>query len=160
MADEKPNTIDVEDLSPEEQKAAREVAEEKLGAKSEQAERAQEVQGEHEDAKEKIKRLEDDPPEKLEDWPSDEAKYETFGGPEHETSYDEAATAKLGPSNVRHNEDGSVEVGGEKVDNPEDFKGDPVPGGPTDPNAKEAGIKTREDKKKELAERNGKGDDA
>ena len=29
----------------------------------------------------------------------------------------------------------SVSVGGEKVDNPEDFKGDPIPGGPTDPNA-------------------------
>ena len=160
MADEKPNTIDVEDLSPEEQKAARAVAEEKLSAKSDQAERAEEVQDLHEEAKEKIKKLEDDPPKKLEDWPADEAKYETFGGPEHETSYEEAATAKLGPSNLRHHEDGSVEVDGEKVDNPEDFKGDPVPGGPTDPNAKETRIKTREDKKRELADRNGKGDAA
>ncbi|HEY1358451.1 MAG TPA: hypothetical protein VGF21_09110, partial [Thermoleophilaceae bacterium] len=50
-----------------------------------------------EDAKEEVKNLEDDPPEKLEDWPSGRAKYETFGGPEHETSYDEAATSELGP---------------------------------------------------------------
>jgi hypothetical protein len=160
MADEKPNTIDVEDLSPEERKAAQEVAEEKVGEKSDPAKRAEEAQDLHERAKEKIKALEDDPPEKLEDWPSDEAKYETFGGPEHETSYEEAATAKLGPSNVRHLDDGSVEVDGEKVENPEEFKGDPVPGGPTDPNAKDTGIKTREDKKKELADRNRKGDAA
>ena len=26
-------------------------------------------------------------------------------------------------------------VGGEEVDNPEDYKGEPIPGGPTDPNA-------------------------
>jgi hypothetical protein len=109
-------------------------------------------------AKEKIKKLEEDPPKKLEDWPSDEAKYETFGGPEHETSYDEAATAKLGPSEVRHFEDGSVEVGGKNVDNPEDFKGDPIPGGPTDPNASDM-IKSRADKKRELADRNGKGEE-
>src|SRR3954451_12231168 len=88
-----------------------------------------------EDAKEEVKNLEEDPPEKLEDWPSGRAKYETFGGPEHETSYDEAATAKLGPSNVRFHEDGQVEVDGEQADDPDEFKGDPIPGGPTDPNA-------------------------
>jgi hypothetical protein len=88
-----------------------------------------------EDAKEEVKQLEDDPPENLEDWPSGRAKYETFGGPEHETSYDEAATAKLGPSDVRFHDDGKVEVGGEEADNPDEFKGDPIPGGPTDPNA-------------------------
>jgi hypothetical protein len=88
-----------------------------------------------EDAKEEVKNLEEDPPEKLEDWPSGRAKYETFGGPEHETSYEEAATAKLGPSNVRFHEDGSVEVDGEEADNPDDFKAEPIPGGPTDPDA-------------------------
>jgi hypothetical protein len=108
-------------------------------------------------AKEKIKDLEENPPKKLEDWPSDDAKYETFGGPEHETSYEEAATAKLGPSGLRHLDDGSVEVDGEKVDNPEDFKGDPIPGGPTDPNAPDM-VKSREDKKKELADRRGDSD--
>jgi hypothetical protein len=34
---------------------------------------------------------------------------------------------------VRHREDGSVEVGGEEVDDPDEFKGEPIPGGPTDP---------------------------
>ena len=35
---------------------------------------------------------------------------------------------------MRHHEDGSVTVDGEKVDNPDEYKGDPIPGGPTDPN--------------------------
>jgi hypothetical protein len=88
-----------------------------------------------EDAKEEMKQLEEDPPEKLEDWPDGQAKYETFGGGEGEHSYDEGPEANLGPDSVRHREDGSVEVAGEEVDNPEEFKGDPIPGGPTDPNA-------------------------
>src|SRR3954470_23865590 len=88
-----------------------------------------------EDAKEEVKDLEDDPPENLEDWPSGRAKYETFGGPEHETSYNEAATSKLGPSDVRFHEDGKVEVDGEEADDPDEFKADPIPGGPTDPDA-------------------------
>lgn len=87
-----------------------------------------------EEAQAKVDALEDDPPQDLEDWPDDEAKYKTFGGPEGNTSYDEGATAKLGESDVRHHEDGSVTVGGEKVDNPDEYKGDPIPGGPTDPN--------------------------
>ena len=87
------------------------------------------------EAEDKVKALEEDPPEKLEDWPDDDAKYKTFGGPEGETSYEEGATASLGQSGVRHHEDGSVSVEGEKVDNPDDYKGDPIPGGPTDPNA-------------------------
>ena len=82
-------------------------------------------------AKEKIRELEKDPPEKLEDWPDDEAKYETFGGPEGDHSYDEGPESKLGDSDVRHHEDGSVTKEGEEVD-PEDYKGDPIPGGPTD----------------------------
>src|SRR5436190_22493603 len=88
-----------------------------------------------EEAKEEVKNLEEDPPDKLEDWPSGRAKYETFGGPEHETSYEEAATSKLGPSNVRFREDGAVEVDGEEADNPDEFKAEPIPGGPTDPDA-------------------------
>jgi hypothetical protein len=90
------------------------------------------------EAEEKVKALEEDPPQDLEDWPDDEAKYKTFGGPEGNTSYEEGPTANLGKSDVRHHEDGSVTVGGEKVDNPDEYKGDPIPGGPTDPNA--AGI--------------------
>ena len=56
------------------------------------------------------------------------------GGPEGEHSYDEGPEAQLGRSDVRHHEDGSVTVEGEKVDDPEEFKGDPIPGGPTDNN--------------------------
>jgi hypothetical protein len=68
------------------------------------------------EAKEEIQQLEEDPPEKLEDWPDGQAKYETFGGAEGDHSYDEGPEAKLGPDSVRHHEDGSVEVGGEKAD--------------------------------------------
>ena len=94
-----------------------------------------EERDEREQAKEHVKSLEEDPPEKLEDWPGGAAKYETFGGPEGESAYEDSPAAKLGPSGVRHHEDGSVTVDGEKADNPEDFKGDPIPGGPTDPDA-------------------------
>jgi hypothetical protein len=87
------------------------------------------------EAKEEIQQLEEDPPEKLEDWPEGQAKYETFGGAEGDHSYAEGPETNLGPDSVRHHEDGSVEVGGEKVDDPDEFKGDPIPGGPTDPNA-------------------------
>ena len=90
---------------------------------------------EEREAEEEVKALEADPPENLEDWPGGAAKYKTFGGPEGDTSYEEGPTAQLGQSDVRHHEDGSVSVGGEKVDNPEAYKGDPIPGGPTDPNA-------------------------
>jgi len=78
---------------------------------------------------------EGDPPEKLEDWPGGKAKYQTYGGPEGRDGYDEAVTAKLGPSSLRHHEDGSVSIEGEKVDNPDDYKGEPIPGGPSDPDA-------------------------
>ena len=50
-------------------------------------------------------------------------------------SYEEGPERKLGPSGLRHHEDGSVSIDGEKVDDPEEYKGDPIPGGPTDPNA-------------------------
>ena len=101
----------------------------------EKAEAAQKSEQESQEAKEEIKALEDDPPDKLEDWPGGKAKYETFGGPSEEKGYEEAATAKLGPSGLRRFEDGSITIDGEEVDNPEDYKGDPIPGGPTDPDA-------------------------
>ena len=82
-----------------------------------------------------ISDLEENPPKNLEDWPSDERKYETFGGREGDHGYEEGPEAKLGPSGLVHHEDGSVSIDGEKVDNPEDYKGDPIPGGPTDPDA-------------------------
>jgi hypothetical protein len=89
---------------------------------------------EDEEAKQEIKKLEEEgPPEKLEDWPTGKAKYETYGGPEGEHPYNEGPEEQLGPSDTRHREDGSVEVEGEEVDDPEELKGEPIPGGPTDP---------------------------
>jgi hypothetical protein len=93
---------------------------------------------EEEKAKEKVKELEEDPPEKLEDWPDDKAKYETFGGAEGQESYEESVTSKLGPSSLRYREDGGVEIEGEEVDDPDKYKGDPIPGGPTDPRVSDA----------------------
>ena len=90
-----------------------------------------------EDAKKEVQELEEDPPEKLEDWPQGKAKYETFGGKEGEHSYAEGPEQNLGPDSVRHHEDGSVEVGGEKVDDPDELKGEPIPGGPSDPDSKD-----------------------
>lgn len=99
--------------------------------------KAEKAQERHEQAKETMKELEKDPPDKLEDWPDDAAKYETFGtGDDSEAAvYDEKHEEALGEHSVRHHDDGSVEVKGEKVDNPDDYKGEPIPGGPTDPNA-------------------------
>jgi hypothetical protein len=89
-------------------------------------------QEEVEEAKEEMSRLEEgDPPERLEDWPEGKAKYLTYGGPEGTAGYDEGPTSKLGPSSLEHHEDGSVTIEGEPVDNPEDYKTDPVPGAPT-----------------------------
>jgi len=103
--------------------------------KDDAAEKAQASAEEQDEAKKEMEQLEDDPPENLEDWPDGKAKYETFGGPEGTHTYQEGPEQKLGDSGVRHHEDGSVTIDGEKVDNPEDYKGDPIPGGPTDPNA-------------------------
>ncbi len=93
-----------------------------------------------EDVRQTLEELEDDPPKKLEDWPEGKAKYETFGGGEGQHGYDEGPEAKLGPSGLRHHEDGSVSIEGEPVDNPEDYKGEPIPGGPSDPHAAGPGV--------------------
>ena len=86
-----------------------------------------------EEAKEEMHRLEEgDPPEKLEDWPDGRAKYLTYGGPEGTSGYDEGPTSKLGPADLSYQADGSVEIAGEKVDDPDEFKREPIPGGPTD----------------------------
>ena len=101
------------------------------------ASKAQSEEEEVEEAKKVMSELEEgDPPDKLEDWPGGKAKYQTYGGPDSgEGGYEDGATAKLGPSNLRHHEDGSVTVDGEEVDNPDDYKGEPIPGGPSDPDA-------------------------
>jgi hypothetical protein len=100
--------------------------------------KARKAAEEEEEAKQKVKELEENPPEKLEDWPDDKAKYETFGGAEGDESYEESVTSKLGPSSLRFREDGGVEIEGEEVDDPDEYKGDPIPGGPTDPRIKDA----------------------
>ena len=97
------------------------------------AAKAKEAEEKHQAAKEKMEEIEKDPPEKLEDWPDDEAKYETFGG--GDSIYDEKHEEALGEHSVRHHDDGSVEVKGEEADNPDEYKGEPIPGGPTDPDA-------------------------
>jgi len=90
-----------------------------------------------EEAKKVMEDLEEgDPPDKLEDWPGGKAKYQTYGGPDSgDGGYEDGATAKLGPSNLRHHEDGSVTIDGEEVDDPDEYKGEPIPGGPSDPDA-------------------------
>ncbi|HET6548892.1 MAG TPA: hypothetical protein VFG79_10565 [Solirubrobacter sp.] len=104
-----------------------------MSGESEAAEKAKADEQEFEQAKEQMRELEKgDPPEKLEDWPDGKAKYETYGGPDSESGYDEEPTSKLGPADLEYQEDGSVEVGGEPVDDPDEFKGEPIPGGPTD----------------------------
>lgn len=67
------------------------------------------------------------------DWPTGQAKFLTFGSTSDEP-YGEGPTAMLGPAGLEHHQDGSVSVGGKTVDNPQDYKGKPIPGGPTDPN--------------------------
>ncbi len=91
---------------------------EQSGGESEARQKAREAEQEHEEAKEKVKELEENPPEKLDDWPTGPAMYESFGGPEGEHTYDEGPERKLGPSSLRHHEGGDVSIEGEKVDEP------------------------------------------
>ena len=109
---------DGDDEKPDEEKSENELLEEK-----------------YEQAKQEVKDLEDDPPQKLEDWPTGKAMYETFGGGDGDHGYHEGPEMNLGPDSLRHFDDGSVEVKGEKVDDPDEFKGEPIPGGPTDPDS-------------------------
>ena len=109
------------------------------GEEASASEKAQQKEEESEKAREKVKEMEEgEPPADLEDWPDDAAKYETFGGPEGEHGYHEGPEEeKLGPSSLRHKEDGGVTIAGEEVDDPDEYKGEPIPGGPTDPDAKQ-----------------------
>ena len=104
---------------------------------SEESKKAEEALERHEAAKEKMKELEDqdEPPKDLKDWPDDESKYLTYGGGEGDHGYDEGPEKKLGPSSLERREDGSIAIEGEEVDNPDDYKGEPIPGGPSDPDA-------------------------
>jgi hypothetical protein len=129
--------------------------------RSDESRKAQEKEEERESAKGKMQEIEEDPPEKLEDWPDDAAKYETFGGPEGEHSYEEGPESKLGPSSLRHLQDGGVTIEGEQVDDPDKYKGDPIPGGPTDQNAPQdlTTQKIREDQGRELESEKGESED-
>src|SRR3954451_20066667 len=120
--------------------------------KSEESRKAQEKEEERQSARERMDEIEEDPPDKLEDWPDDAAKYETFGGPEGEHTYEEGPEKKLGPSSLRHLEDGGVSIEGEPVDDPDKYKGEPIPGGPTDPEAPQdlTTQKIREDQGRQL----------
>ena len=84
---------------------------------------------EHDRAAEEMREFEqsDELPADLSDWPTGKAKYITFGESDDE-AYGEGATAKLGPAEVEHHEDGSVTVAGEEA-NAEDFKGEPISSG-------------------------------
>ncbi len=87
---------------------------------------AQQKEEESEKAKEEMKELEesDELPKEPSDWPSGPAKYETYGlGDE---AYGDGVTEKLGPANLERHSDGSVSIDGEKVDNPDDYKGEPI----------------------------------
>jgi hypothetical protein len=97
----------------------------------------QESKDEDDKAHEEMDRLAkaDELPSDLSEWPGGKAKFLTLGGADDDDAYGEGATAKLGPAEVVHHADGSVSVAGEQVDNPKDFKGEPIPGGPTDPNS-------------------------
>ncbi|MEA2457271.1 MAG: hypothetical protein QOC95_243 [Thermoleophilaceae bacterium] len=122
---------------------------------SKEAALAQKKGEEREAAKEKMKEFEDgEPPEALEDWPDDAAKYETYGGPDGGRSYEEGPEVKLGPSSLRHHADGKVSIAGEEVDNPDDYKGEPIPGGPTDPDSADdlTAQKIKKDQKGEASE--------
>jgi hypothetical protein len=87
---------------------------------------AQEKEEETEQAEQEMQELEnsDDLPQEPSDWPSGPAKYETFG--KDDAAYGDGATEKLGPANLQRHEDGSVSIDGKKVDNPDDYKGEPI----------------------------------
>jgi hypothetical protein len=91
---------------------------------------------EQEAAREQLRALEeaDEVPSDPREWPDGKAKFLTFDN-DSDAPFGEGATAKLGPGSVVHHEDGSVTVNGEPVKDPSQFKGDPIPGGPTDPDS-------------------------
>jgi len=81
------------------------------------------VADDEETARAQIDKMEEEgPPEDLADWPTGKAMYLSFGGAEGEEGYEEGPARQMGPSSLPHHADGSVEVQGEKVDNPDDYK--------------------------------------
>lgn len=90
------------------------------------ADRGKEKDAESNEAREEMERFQeqDELPSDLKEWPDGKAKYMTFDNDSGE-AYGEGLTEKLGPA-VVHHDDGSVSIKGEKVDNPEDYKGEPI----------------------------------
>ena len=133
MTDEQ-QTEDRDETEPEGQNDEENQGEEKDPDDMDASEKAQKEEEEREEAKETMQKLEEEgAPDNIEDWPSDKAKYETFGGPEGTHSYHEGPEEEqLGPSSLRHHEGGDVTIEGEEVDDPDEYKSDPIPGGPTD----------------------------
>ena len=70
----------------------------------------------------------DEVPRDPRDWPTGKLSYRTYGT-EGDDRYGDGATAKLGPAEVTHHDDGSVSVGGKLVDDPSKYKGKPITGG-------------------------------
>ena len=133
MTDEQ-QTEDRDETEPEGQNDEENQGEETDPDDMSASEKAQKEEEEREEAKETMQKLEEEgAPDNIEDWPSDKAKYETFGGPEGTHSYHEGPEEEqLGPSSLRHHEGGEVTIEGEEVDDPDEYKSDPIPGGPTD----------------------------
>ena len=108
---------------------------EQVDADATAQEKAQAQEEKNEKAADEMRELEaGDPPTSLDDWPDGPAKYLTYGSGEDE-AYGAGVTGKLGPANLERNGDGSIVIAGDKVDNPGDYKAEPLEGGPTDPNA-------------------------
>ena len=117
------------------QPVAPESTEQDEGVEPTAQEKAQDQEKQNEQAAEEMRALEEgDPPTNLDDWPDGPAKYLTYGSGEDE-AYGAGVTGKLGPANLERNGDGSIVIDGDKVDNPADYKAEPIEGGPTDPNA-------------------------
>ena len=93
----------------------------------------------HELAGEEMQAFEqqDEVPRDPRDWPKGKASYLTYGNT-GDDAYGDGATGKLGPAEVTHHEDGSVSVGGKKVDDPSKYKGKPITGGIIDQLTKHA----------------------
>lgn len=96
-------------------------------------------QTKHEKAEEDMAAFEgqDEVPRDPRDWPKGTMSHLTFGT-KGDRAYGDGPTGMLSPAEVVHHDDGSVSVGGELVDNPERYKGEPITGGILDQIAEHA----------------------
>jgi hypothetical protein len=96
----------------------------------------------------------DEVPRDPRDWPKGKLSYRTYGN-EGDDRYGDGATAKIGPAEVTHHDDGSVSVGGKRVDDPSKYKGKPITGGIIDQLTKHAERNATLREAEERAERGG-----